>query len=299
MTTPGQQYGGPGDPGASDGPTRPVNVPGGYPQHGPAGAQYGPPAGGGFPPTAQYPPPGQGGWPPPGQPGQPGGWPPPPGPDQFGPFQPPPGRPQGGPKAGLVIGILVAAIVLVGGGGAAWYFLAGPGSGDDRAPTAAGPSPSAPPPSAAPPTSGPVGIPPGADSGGDVSVDVEVGECITLGGTITDATAEPAACGSQEANYKVIAKTETSAECPTDADQSFYETLGGSEVGALCLDIDWAQGDCFELSGTDPVRISCTAPGPQTVRVAETIQGTDDIAECAEGGFPYPERRFVVCAEEV
>jgi hypothetical protein len=160
----------------------------------------------------------------------------------------------------MVIGIVVAVVVLLGGGGAAWYFLVGPGAAKDPATTTAAP-PSAPP-SAAPPT-GSGGLPttdPSADSGGSVSVDVEVGACVTLGGTINAATADPAPCGSQESNFKVIAKKATSDECPTDADQTFYETLGGSELGALCLDIDWVEGDCFELGGDLPERVSGTAP---------------------------------------
>jgi hypothetical protein len=197
----------------------------------------------------------------------------------------------------MIIGIVVAVVVLLGGGGAAWYFLAGPGSErEPSTPVASGPSaPAAPTASGGEPT-----IAPGADAGGSVSVDVEVGECVTLGGTISNATADPATCGSQESNFKVIAKTETSDGCPPDADQTFYETLYGSELGALCLDIDWVEGDCFELGGDLPQRVSCTAPpGLQTVRVRETVQGTDDIGVCDEGGLSYPDRRFVVCADQV
>ncbi|MCO1655019.1 LppU family putative lipoprotein [Pseudonocardia humida] len=297
MTTPGQ-YGGPV---GTDGPTRPVNPPGGHPQQGPGGTQYGPPAGGGYPGPGGggYPPPGQyggqgGGWPQPG-----GGWPPP-GPGQFPPpFQPPPGRPSS--SSGLVIGIVVAVVVLLGGGGAAWYFLAGPGSGDGSAtPTASGQAPSSPAATnATAPTSSP-GILPGADSGGDVdSVDVEVGECITLGGSQFAATADEATCGSPESNFKVIAKTENSDGCPTDADQTYYETLGGSEQGALCLDIDWVEGDCFELSGGVPERIDCSTPGLDTVRVGETVEGTTSLTACPDESFAYDERQFVVCIEAV
>jgi hypothetical protein len=322
MTTPGQ-YGGPGDPTGADGPTRPVSGPGGYPQQGPGGAPYGPPAGqGGYGGSGQFPPPGQGQYGGPGQYGQPGqqgqygqpgqygqqggpgGWPQQPGgwpgAGGDGQFPPPPGQPPRKANTGLIIGLLVAAIVLVGGLGAAWYFLAGPGSRDEptRQPTASGPATTG---SSAPSVPAGPGVLPGADGGGDVSIDVEIGECITLGGTITNATAEPATCGSPESNYKVIAKTETNAECPTDSDQTFYETLAGSELGALCLDIDWVEGDCFELSGEDPQRVPCTQVGAQTVRVLNTVQGDSEISACdsGDGGFSYRERRFVVCVEQL
>jgi hypothetical protein len=186
----------------------------------------------------------------------------------------------------VIIGIL-AALLVVGGGGTAWYLLA--------TSQAVGGSPSAAP--------GPVpaSVPrPGADSGGDVSVDVEVGECIAAAGTITAATAEPVACGSPEANYKVIAKAETAADCPSDVNSAFFETVGGRQVGALCLDVDWVEGDCYELSGEDPRRVSCIAPEFETVRAGETVLGTADASVCpGGGGFSYPERRFVVCAQQV
>ena len=73
-----------------------------------------------------------------------------------------------------------------------------------------------------------------------------------------------------------------------------------SEVGALCLDVDWVQGDCFDLTLDDPQRVDCSAPaGLDIVRVENIVQGTSDPNECTEGGFPYEERNFIVCLEQL
>ncbi len=318
-----------------NGPYQPApqySQPGGYPQHGPVPGQPGPYAQAnpyaqydqyGQPTTVQpgYPQGQPGGYGQYGQPtqyaqpgaydqyGQPTQYAQPGGYDQYGraagypPYQPPP--PTGSPaRTGLIIAAVVVLVLAVGGGG--WYFLLGPGKAGQSSttPVASGPPSGvsvAPP---APPVDGDNdGIPgtaDGADTGGSVEVDVEIGECIALGGTLTDAEAEPAPCGSPQSNHKVIGKAPTSDECPSDIDASYFESLAGSEVGALCLDIDWAEGDCFDLAGDNPARVSCTGPaGPDTVRVAETVQGTSDDSRCPDQYVPYPERNFIVCLDTV
>lgn len=232
--------------------------------------------------------------------GQPGGWPPPPygPPGPGGPPLPPGGSGSGG-KTGLVVGVVIVVLALVAGG-AGFYFLLGPGRTDNSAaspPSTAPVDPSIGPPDTLPiPPSGPLG----QDGGGDVDVDVEIGDCVTAGGNEISGSAVPADCGSPEANYKVIAKAETSDGCPSDANASYFESLGSTEVGALCLDVDWVQGDCFDLTLDDPQRVDCSAPaGLDIVRVENIVQGTSDPNECTEGGFPYEERNFIVCLEQL
>jgi hypothetical protein len=197
----------------------------------------------------------------------------------------------------MIIGIVVAVVVLLGGAGTAWYSLAGPGS-EPRSgtPVATGPGSTAPAPVAP-------GVPTGAPvEEGDVdSVDVAVGDCVALGGTVNFASADEATCGSQDANYVVTAKTDNSDQCPQDSDQWFYETTNGVQQGALCLDIDWVEGDCFETSDVVAVRVPCTAPGAQTVRVGKIVQGATDDAECArdERPYTYDVRRFAVCLQSL
>ncbi|UYP18636.1 hypothetical protein OED52_18660 [Rhodococcus sp. Z13] len=135
----------------------------------------------------------------------------------------------------------------------------------------------------------------------DLSIDVSVGECVTLGGTEFDATVDNAECGSSASNYKVIDIVDRSESCPGDADQTYYETYAGLEVGALCLDVDWVVGDCIDFGGEDPQRIVCSEPAVQGEKVTEILQGTSDVNDCSisEGGFVYRERNFVVCTDTI
>jgi hypothetical protein len=142
----------------------------------------------------------------------------------------------------------------------------------------------------------------GEDAGGDVDIDVEIGECVELGGTMSDATIDNAVCGSPDSNYKVIGKAPSNDLCISDADQYYYETYIGVEQGALCLDVDWVIDGCMDLSGDDPKRVDCASPGSDTVRVVEILPGTTEVNDCsaeATSGFSYDERNFIVCTEDL
>ncbi|MDI6626282.1 MAG: hypothetical protein QME72_01020 [Rhodococcus sp. (in: high G+C Gram-positive bacteria)] len=143
----------------------------------------------------------------------------------------------------------------------------------------------------------------GIDAGGSTDIDVEIGQCVQLGGTMTAATIENAECGSMESNYKVIAKAEQNEQCPTDVNQTYYETLDGVEQGALCLDVDWVVDGCMSVPtvGMDePSRVDCNDPTATDVeQVTEIKTGTADPNECPEGGFAYESRQFVVCTTTI
>ncbi|MEK8073824.1 LppU family putative lipoprotein [Rhodococcoides navarretei] len=150
------------------------------------------------------------------------------------------------------------------------------------------------PPTTAPPTD--------IDDGGSVDIDVEVGECVTLGGTVDEAAIANATCGSAQSNYVVFAKTPTSAECPEDADQYYYETYFDIEQGALCLDIDWQVGGCMDLVGEFAQRVDCATPGADTRRVVTILEGTSSVDDCPDPalyGFEKESRNFVVCVEQL
>lgn len=143
----------------------------------------------------------------------------------------------------------------------------------------------------------------GADNGGDVDIDVAIGDCVKLGGTTTDAEIDNAVCGSTDSNYKVVAKVPTSDQCASDVDSYYYETLRGNEQGAVCLDVDWIVGGCMDLgSGEDePARIECGSSGSDVVKVVEIVQDSTSIEDCgseAESGFEHAERKFTVCVTE-
>ncbi|WP_235870959.1 LppU family putative lipoprotein [Rhodococcus spongiicola] len=143
----------------------------------------------------------------------------------------------------------------------------------------------------------------GSDRGGRVDLDVEIGDCVRLGGTMDSATIAEAVCASEGSNYKVVAKAKDSEQCPSDVDQIYSESMFGSDVGVLCLDVDWVEGGCMSLPATnddDPQRVDCDDPNASSVeRVTEIIEGVSDPTVCPEGGFVYDERLFTVCAETV
>lgn len=131
----------------------------------------------------------------------------------------------------------------------------------------------------------------------DLEVDVEVGDCVLLGGTVDDATIEEATCGSFDSNYLVVDIVTGSAEC--NSDQTYFESIRGNELGALCLDIDWQVDDCMDLGGEDPKRIDCSDTAVEGEQVTEILEGTTDVNECSisDSGFVYEEREMVVCAD--
>lgn len=131
----------------------------------------------------------------------------------------------------------------------------------------------------------------------DLEVDAEVGDCVLLGGTVDDATIDEATCGSVDSNYLVVDIVTTSDEC--NSDQSYYESIRGNELGALCLDIDWQVDDCMDLGGEDPKRIDCSETAIEGEKVTEILEGTTDVNDCSisDSGFVYEEREMVVCAD--
>lgn len=136
------------------------------------------------------------------------------------------------------------------------------------------------------------------DLGGNLGIDVEVGDCILASGTLDDAAAMPAPCGSAASNYRVIGKAPTNAECVSDADSYYYEELMiGGEQGALCLDVDWVIGECMDISGDVAQRVPCDGGVAPREKAIEIIEDTADADSCPEGGYAHPERRFTVCTE--
>ncbi|KAA8890522.1 hypothetical protein F3087_04405 [Nocardia colli] len=137
--------------------------------------------------------------------------------------------------------------------------------------------------------------------GGNTDFQANEGDCVTLGGTTSNATITKASCGSRAANYKVIGKAPKSTQCVGDADNYYAETLNGIEQGAYCLDIDWVVGGCMDVGGDDPKRIDCTGAAPvKGVKVVKRVDGADDVNVCGSGtGYVYEQRHFVVCVQEI
>ncbi|MFE2956426.1 hypothetical protein ACFXHC_08800 [Nocardia tengchongensis] len=139
---------------------------------------------------------------------------------------------------------------------------------------------------------------PRADRGGKTDFHASIGDCVKLGGTTDNATIDKAACGSQDSNYKVTGKAPQNAQCGKDSDQVYYETLNGTETGALCLTIDWVVGDCMDVGNDAAHRIPCTSKtATEGVKVVSIVQHSTSVDDCPDGdqGYVYDERNFVVC----
>ncbi|MGC0365966.1 hypothetical protein ABH922_003950 [Rhodococcus sp. 27YEA15] len=199
-------------------------------------------------------------------------------------------------------GTLRRLLVAATAASAVAFFVAGCSSSSDGTPMAAADSETAVTSSSAPTTTRIVGQE-GDDDGGRVSIDVAIGDCVKLGGTMTNAEIDKADCGSADSNYKVVAKVPSNSQCASDVDSYYYETFGGNERGAVCLDVDWVIGGCVDLGfgSTEPAHVDCGASDTSNgVKVLDILQNTSSIDDCggeSDSGFSYPERNFAVCAQ--
>ncbi|MGC4934983.1 LppU family putative lipoprotein [Gordonia sp. DT30] len=141
------------------------------------------------------------------------------------------------------------------------------------------------------------------DAGGDVDFEAAIGDCVKLTGDMVHADIEHATCGQAPANYVVVAKAPTKEACPSDIDQTYYVTQGGKQQGALCLDTDWAVGQCMTVpSFGDPAHVDCSSTDYDARRILAVRPGTTDDSECPEGTtnyYTYKERHKLVCVEKL
>jgi hypothetical protein len=137
------------------------------------------------------------------------------------------------------------------------------------------------------------------------AADLAVGDCLKTGGTPERPEVTKVACGSPESNFKVAATVETSELCPADVD-SYYSMRGtfSDTSTTICMDIDWVVGDCMSIdpnNDKDPLRVDCNdASVPHRQRATQVLEGVANVDQCASGvGYPYDERDFTVCVEDV
>ena len=135
--------------------------------------------------------------------------------------------------------------------------------------------------------------------------DLDVGDCLRVGGAIDRPEAHEVACGSPESNFKVVATVNGPGgdQCPSDVD-SFYSQRGGlsDNVSTVCLDIDWVVGGCMSVHPehhTDPVRVDCADRAvPHRQRATQILTDVANVDQCLSGqGYAYEERQFTVCVE--
>ncbi|QUR67015.1 LppU family putative lipoprotein [Mycobacterium spongiae] len=147
----------------------------------------------------------------------------------------------------------------------------------------------------------------GWDDGTNVA-DLDVGDCLRLGGTPDRPLATKAECGSSGSSFKVVSAVTDRAQCPADVDSSY--SMRNSFNGAnntVCLDVDWVIGGCMSVDPShdaDPVRVDCDdASVPHRQRATQILRDLHapvSVDQCASGmGYTYPQQRFVVCVEDV
>ncbi|MGE2836650.1 LppU family putative lipoprotein [Mycobacterium sp. SMC-4] len=139
------------------------------------------------------------------------------------------------------------------------------------------------------------------------AAEMSVGDCLEVSGPPDRPEATPAACGSDESNYRVVAMvsgagTDTDG-CPADIDSSYSKQSAFSdESTTICLDVDWVIGGCMNVdSGRDPVRVRCDdTSAPNRQRAIAVMRGVADVDGCVSGlGYAYDARDFTVCVEDV
>ena len=137
------------------------------------------------------------------------------------------------------------------------------------------------------------------------AANLAVGDCLKTGGTPERPEVTRVECGSPDANFKVAATVANSDQCPADVD-SYYsmKSTFSDDSATICMDIDWVVGDCMSIdpnNDKDPLRVGCddsTVPNKQ--RATEVLENVANVDQCASGvGYPYDERNFTVCVEDV
>jgi hypothetical protein len=137
------------------------------------------------------------------------------------------------------------------------------------------------------------------------AADMQVGDCLKVGGPPDRPEASKVDCGSTASNFKVVETVENTDGCPTDVD-SYYSTMSSfSGTGnTICMDIDWVVGGCMSIdpeNATDPFRVDCNdESAPHRQRATQILDGVANVDQCSTGvGYPYDERQFTVCVEDV
>ena len=135
------------------------------------------------------------------------------------------------------------------------------------------------------------------------SIDVAAGECVDFSANAEgEAEVELVDCDAAEASHVVVDRVTDPANCPGDVDVTYYERSLESETLALCMDVNWTIGTCYDVTD-GPARteqVSCSGqPGRRIEQVETVLRDSTAYQECSRGGFAYDGRRFVVCTVPV
>lgn len=95
-------------------------------------------------------------------------------------------------------------------------------------------------------------------------------------------------CGSPASTFRVIARVSNVSQCLRDVDLTYSSAAGG-----VCLDYDWAAGQCLSITKDAVSKTDCAKRG--AVRPELAIIGAVDVTYCREGGIAHAARRFTIC----
>jgi len=136
------------------------------------------------------------------------------------------------------------------------------------------------------------------------AADLQVGDCVKVGGPVDRPDAAKVRCGSPESNFKVVSTVENTDQCPTDVD-SYYSTRTFGRPGTtVCMDVDWVIGGCMSVDpdhARDPIRVDCTdTSASNRQKATQILHNVANPDLCLSGiGYPYDERQFTVCVDAV
>lgn len=131
----------------------------------------------------------------------------------------------------------------------------------------------------------------------------DVGECVQVTGTSTDAEIESLDCDSMDASLKVVGDDGNCDETEINF-TSVITGRGGERTAAdLCLDVNAKAGDCFEQPGMDPpAKVECSKAGGATAfKVAFVSDTSSDKSQCPKKSVAVANktRDTLICIAEV
>ena len=91
------------------------------------------------------------------------------------------------------------------------------------------------------------------------AADMQVGDCLKVGGPPDRPETARVQCGSPESNFRVVDVVQRTDDCPMDVDTYYSMRSSFSGSGStICMDVDWVVGGCMSIdpeNGRDPVRV--------------------------------------------
>ncbi|KAA1427395.1 LppU/SCO3897 family protein [Nocardioides antri] len=99
----------------------------------------------------------------------------------------------------------------------------------------------------------------------------EVGECVTVGGSTTDAEVEEAECGGDDVLYKVVADD---GACDV-IEVNYTVSVSGKDAVDLCLEWEVEPGDCVKVGTDKDDKVDCASAKGDTdvVKVVSVEDG--------------------------